>query len=42
MFLWNYKIVRGGSWNDPGWHVRSSYRKGLTLSSARLHWVGFR
>ncbi|MBN2572791.1 MAG: SUMF1/EgtB/PvdO family nonheme iron enzyme [Ignavibacteriales bacterium] len=36
------KIGRGGSWYDPSWHVRSSYRKGLSLSSARMHWIGFR
>jgi formylglycine-generating enzyme required for sulfatase activity len=37
-----YKICRGGSWYDPSWHVRCSYRKVLTPSSARMHWVGFR
>lgn len=36
------KIARGGSWYDPSWHVRSSYRKALSLSSARMHWIGFR
>lgn len=36
------KIGRGGSWYDPSWHVRSSYRKGLAPSSARVHWIGFR
>ncbi len=36
------KIAKGGSWYDPSWHVRCSYRKGLTPSSARMHWVGFR
>ena len=36
------KVGRGGSWYDPKWHIRSSYRKGLTLSSARMHWIGFR
>ena len=37
-----YKICRGGSWYDPSWHVRCSYRKVLSSSSARMHWVGFR
>ncbi len=37
-----FKIGKGGSWYDPGWHVRSSYRKGLSPSSARMHWIGFR
>ena len=36
------KVCRGGSWYDPSWHVRSSYRKVLTPSSARMHWIGFR
>lgn len=36
------KISKGGSWYDPGWHVRCSYRKILTPSSARMHWIGFR
>lgn len=36
------KIGRGGSWYDPSWHVRSSYRKALSPSSARMHWIGFR
>jgi len=36
------KIGRGGSWYDPSWHVRTSYRKGLSPSSARMHWIGFR
>ncbi len=27
---------------DPRWHVRASYRKGLTPSSNRIHWIGFR
>ena len=38
----SYKICRGGSWYDPSWHVRCSYRKVLSPSSARIHWVGFR
>lgn len=36
------KIGRGGSWYDPRWHVRAAYRKGLTPSSYRIHWIGFR
>ena len=36
------KIGKGGSWYDPSWHVRCSYRKVLTPSSARMHWIGFR
>ena len=36
------KIGRGGSWYDPSWHVRCSYRKVLIPSSARMHWIGFR
>jgi len=36
------KIGKGGSWYDPSWHVRCSYRKMLTPSSARMHWIGFR
>jgi formylglycine-generating enzyme required for sulfatase activity len=38
----DYKVCRGGSWYDPGWHVRGSYRKIISPSSARMHWVGFR
>jgi formylglycine-generating enzyme required for sulfatase activity len=37
-----FKVVRGGSWYDHSWQVRSAYRKGISLSSARMHWVGFR
>jgi len=36
------RIARGGSWFDPGYRVRSSGRKGLSPSSRRMHWVGFR
>jgi serine/threonine-protein kinase len=36
------RIARGGSWFDEGWQVSASYRKGLTPSSYRMHWVGFR
>jgi serpin B len=36
------RIGRGGSWYDPRWHTRASFRKGLSPSSARIHWVGFR
>jgi serine/threonine-protein kinase len=38
----NYRIARGGSWYDPRWQVRASVRKGLSPSSSRMHWVGFR
>jgi len=37
-----YKIGKGGSWYDPSLGVRSSYRKALSPSSARMHWIGFR
>lgn len=37
----NYPVVEV-SWYDPSWHVRCSYRKVLSPSSARMHWVGFR
>jgi len=37
-----YKIGKGGSWYDQSWQVRSSYRKALSPSSARMHWIGFR
>ena len=36
------RIARGGSWFDEDWQVRASCRKGLTPSSYRMHWVGFR
>lgn len=36
------RIARGGSWYDPRWHVCSGGRKGLSPSSYRIHWVGFR
>ena len=36
------RIGRGGSWFDERWHVRSNYRKGLSPSSSRMHWIGFR
>ena len=36
------RIGRGGSWYDPPWQVRSAFRKGLSPSSSRVHWVGFR
>lgn len=35
-------IARGGSWYDEWWRMDSTCRKGLTPSSARMHWVGFR
>lgn len=37
-----YRIVRGGSWFDESWKMNTAFRKGLQLSSARMHWVGFR
>ena len=36
------RVLRGGSWFDEGWKVNASYRKALTPSSYRMHWVGFR
>mgnify|MGYP005619766277 CR=1 FL=1 len=36
------RIARGGSWYDESWRVSASCRKGLTPSSYRMHWVGFR
>jgi len=36
------RIVRGGSWYEERWRVSASCRKGLTPSSYRMHWVGFR
>jgi len=36
------RIARGGSWFDESWWVSASDRKGLTPSSYRMHWVGFR
>ena len=37
-----FRLARGGSWYDDPWHVRSAYRKGLSASSARMHWIGIR
>ena len=37
-----FRLARGGSWYDDPWHVRSAYRKGLSASSARMHWIGVR
>jgi len=37
-----YKIGRGGSWYDASSQVHSAYRKALSPSSARMHWIGFR
>ena len=37
-----FRLGRGGSWYDDPWHVRSAYRKGLSASSARIHWIGMR
>ena len=36
------RVARGGSWFDESWQVSASYRAGLTPSSYRMHWVGFR
>jgi formylglycine-generating enzyme required for sulfatase activity len=36
------RIGRGGSWYDPRWRICSGERKGLTPSSYRMHWIGFR
>jgi formylglycine-generating enzyme required for sulfatase activity len=36
------RIARGGSWFEVSWQVSSSCRKGLTPSSYRMHWIGFR
>jgi serine/threonine-protein kinase len=36
------RIARGGSWFDESWQVSPFCRKGLTSSSYRMHWVGFR
>jgi serine/threonine-protein kinase len=36
------RVVRGGSWYDEGDQRPLSFRKALTSSSYRMHWVGFR
>jgi formylglycine-generating enzyme required for sulfatase activity len=36
------RVGRGGSWYDDPWHVRSAFRKGLSPSSYRIHWIGIR
>jgi len=36
------RISRGGSWFDRSYRMSATCRKGLTPSSARMHWVGFR
>ena len=38
----NLRVSRGGSWFDPSYRMSTVCRKGLTPSSARMHWVGFR
>jgi len=38
----NLRVSRGGSWFDPSYRMSAVCRKGLTPSSARMHWVGFR
>jgi formylglycine-generating enzyme required for sulfatase activity len=40
--LGTLRIGRGGSWYDPRWRVCSGERKGLSPSSYRMHWIGFR
>ena len=35
-------IGRGGSWYDLGSEFGVTFRKGLTSSSYRIHWIGFR
>jgi formylglycine-generating enzyme required for sulfatase activity len=36
------RVSRGGSWFDRSYRMSATCRKGLTPSSARMHWVGFR
>ena len=36
------RVVRGGSWYDEGDERPLFFRKALTSSSYRMHWVGFR
>jgi formylglycine-generating enzyme required for sulfatase activity len=36
------RVSRGGSWFDRSYRMSAVCRKGLTPSSARMHWVGFR
>jgi formylglycine-generating enzyme required for sulfatase activity len=36
------RVARGGSWYGESWRLSASCRKGLTPSSYRMHWVGFR
>ena len=37
-----FRIARGGSWYDEWWRMDLTCRKGLSPSSARMHWIGFR
>lgn len=36
------RVSRGGSWFDSSYRMSAAGRKGLTASSARMHWIGFR
>ena len=36
------RVSRGGSWFDRSYRMSTTCRKGLTPSSARMHWIGFR
>jgi iron(II)-dependent oxidoreductase len=36
------RIGKGGSWYDPRWRMCAGERKGLSSSSFRMHWIGFR
>jgi formylglycine-generating enzyme required for sulfatase activity len=38
----NLRVSRGGSWFDSSYRMSAACRKGLTPSSARMHWIGFR
>jgi serine/threonine-protein kinase len=38
----NLRVSRGGSWFDRSYRMSATCRKGLTPSSARMHWIGFR
>ena len=36
------RVSRGGPWFDRSYRMSATCRKGLTPSSARMHWIGFR
>jgi len=36
------RVSQGGSWFDRSYRMSAASRKGLTPSSARMHWIGFR